>query len=72
MDSVLQDVSQQMGENASVGKVMPEDRRLFQLFDIRSVPALFIMRNGEVQRTYIGFVPREMLVKDLDALGTGI
>jgi hypothetical protein len=72
MDSVLQEVAQEIGEKASVGIVTPEDRRLFQLFDVRSVPTLFIMRNGEVQRTYVGLVPKETLIKDLDGLGPGV
>jgi hypothetical protein len=68
MDSVLTDVASELGERASIGVVSPEERKLFQAFNIRAVPTSFIIRNQEVYRSYLGFVPKEELIKDLTQL----
>jgi thioredoxin 1 len=70
MDPVLNDVARELGERASIGVVNPEERKLFQTFNIRMVPTIYVIRNREVYKSYIGFVSKEELVKDLLQLGS--
>jgi hypothetical protein len=65
MDSVLNEVAQQVGPRAAVGIVSPEERSLFQTYQIRAVPTIFVVRNGAVTKNHVGIVSKEELIRDL-------
>jgi hypothetical protein len=65
MDSVLNEVAQQVGARAAVGIVSPEERSLFQSYQIRAVPTIFVVRNGEVTKNHVRVVSKEELIRDL-------
>ena len=71
MESVLNEVAQELGERASVGIVTPEERPLFQTFQVRSVPTILLVRDGNVKKTYVGVVTKEVLIRDLEQFGPG-
>ncbi len=65
MESVLKEIAKETAGNASVGLVFPDQRKLFNSFQVRLIPALFIIRGAEVKKSYEGMVSKGRLMKDL-------
>ena len=49
-----------------VGKInVDEDMELAMKFGVQSIPALFVLKNGKVKDSAIGFKPKEVLLEML-------
>ncbi len=69
MESVLQEVAEEMAGRAVVGKVYPSDGQLFKKFGVRGVPTLFVMRNGKIKMSFWGTSSKDVLMKVLKQHG---
>jgi len=69
MESVLNEIASETAGKATVGLVFPEQRKLFESFQVRLIPALFVIRDAEVKKAYEGMVSKDLLLKDLREFG---
>jgi thioredoxin-like negative regulator of GroEL len=69
MESVLSEIARETAGRATVGLVYPEEQKLLQSFQVRVIPAIFLIRDAEVKRSYEGIVSKELLMKDLQEFG---
>ena len=64
---VLEELEQEMGENVTVAKVNCDDeQKLAQKFEVRSIPALFVLKDGKVVDQFVGVQTKQQLVSALD------
>jgi thioredoxin 1 len=57
---VLEEVEKEMGEKIKVAKVnVDEEGALGQEYQIMSIPAVFVFKNGEVVERLIGAMPKD-------------
>lgn len=60
---VLDEVAAEIGEDAVVGKVnVDEGQELAAKYGVRSIPALFVLKNGEVVNQFVGVQDKKTLV----------
>ena len=69
MESVLKEIAKETAGTATVGLVFPDQRKLFQSFQVRLIPAIFVIRDAEVKKSYQGAVSKDRLIQDLQELG---
>lgn len=69
MESVLGEIARETAGTATVGLVYPEERKLFNSFQVRLIPAIFVIRDAEVKTSYEGTVSKDQLIKDLRQYG---
>ncbi len=70
MESVLADVSAELGSDAVIGKIHEKERALFAKFGVRGIPALFILRDAEVRQRFVGTQPKRVLIDALKKHGS--
>ncbi len=64
---VLDQVATEIGDKAVVGKVnVDEAQELAAKFNVRSIPAIFILKGGKVVEQFVGVQDRQKLVKALN------
>ena len=57
---VLEEVEKEMGDKIKVGKVnVDEEGALGQEYQIMSIPAVFVFKNGEIVERLIGAMPKD-------------
>jgi thioredoxin 1 len=65
----LEEIARDLGDQVTVGKVnVDEQPALAGRFGIRSIPTLMFFKDGLLQETVVGAVPKSEIVKRLDAL----
>ncbi len=65
---VLQLVAEELGDSAKVGKVdIDEAQDLAIRFGVRSVPSLFVLKNGEVTASFVGVQSKDKLIQAVRA-----
>ena len=71
MGPVLEQVAEEVGGKALVAKVnVDEAKELAAKFGVRSIPALFVLKNGEVFEQFVGVQDKTKLVDAINkALG---
>jgi len=65
LDPVLQEVAQDLVGRAVVGKVNTDKNLLHRRFGISRIPAVFIIKDGEIKDSFYGVVPKETIMKAL-------
>jgi thioredoxin-like negative regulator of GroEL len=65
MASVLEKLAEEMRGQAIVGLIPSSDAVLARAFEVRRIPAIFVVRNAEVVASFIGAVPRAQIEKVL-------
>ena len=66
---VLEAIASELGDQVTIGKVnVDEEPALAARFGVRSIPSLMFFRNGELKETLVGAVPKNEIVKRLEAL----
>ena len=64
MTPVLEDVSEELGENAVIAKInVDENMDLAREYRIMNIPAMYVFKNGEVAEKIIGAVPKEQVLE---------
>lgn len=66
---VLDQVAAEMGDDAVVGKInIDEEQDLAVKFGVRSIPALFVLKDGEVIESFVGVKDKSTLVNALKSV----
>ncbi|MCI6640867.1 MAG: thioredoxin [Pygmaiobacter massiliensis] len=67
MGPVVDNLADEMADKLVVGKInVDEQPALAQKFGVMSIPTLALFQNGKLQKTALGFMPKQKL---LEALG---
>lgn len=69
MDPILEEVARDLKGRAIIGKVNTDKNLIGRKFGINKIPAVFIIRDGEIKNAFYGVVPKETLVKALQEYG---
>lgn len=69
LDPTIQELAKDFGSRAVIGKVDTQKNMLARRFQVNRIPAIFIIRNGEVKERFVGPVDKETLAKALDENG---
>jgi|SRR5215470_9855449 len=66
---VLDEIAREYGDQLTIGKVnVDEEPALAARFGVRSIPTLMFFKDGALQVTVVGAVPKAEIVKRLDSL----
>jgi thioredoxin 1 len=69
LDPILEEVARDLKGRATIGKVNTDKNLIGRKFGINKIPAIFIIRDGEIKNAFYGVVPKETLVKALQEYG---
>lgn len=68
LSPIVEEVSQEMASQVSVYKCNVDDEaELAQRFNIVSIPTLILFKDGQPVHTMVGSMPKDMLVRELQA-----
>ena len=66
---ILDEVANEIGENAKIVKVNVDDNReLAEKFGIRGIPTMIFFKNGQAAKTLVGVQAKEEIKKTLEEL----
>jgi len=66
---VLDEVASELGETAKITKVdVTENQELVMKFQIRAVPTLIFMKDGEIKKAKTGIMMKEAIISELQSL----
>jgi len=61
MDPTLEEIARELKDRVIVGKLNTDKNMMARRFGITRIPALFIIRNGEIKESFFGVVSKETL-----------
>jgi thioredoxin 1 len=70
LDPILQDVAKDLIGKAVIGRVNTDKNLLGRRFGISRIPAIFVIKDGEIKNSFYGVVPKETIVKALAENGS--
>ncbi len=66
---ILEKVAEEVGDSAIIAKVnVEESQALAVKFNVRSIPAIFILKDGEVVNSFVGLKDKATLVAAIKAI----
>jgi thioredoxin len=66
----LEQIAAELGDRVTIGKVnVDEQPTLAGRFGVRSIPTLMFFKDGMLQETVVGAVPKAEILKRIEALG---
>lgn len=66
---VLDQVAAEIGDEAVIAKVnIDEEQDLAVKFGVRSIPAMFILKDGEVMESFVGVKDKSTLINSLKSV----
>ncbi len=69
LDPVLEEVAKDLNGRAIIGKLDTDKNLIARRFGVSRIPALFVIRDGEIKDSFFGVVPKETIVKALKEYG---
>ena len=67
MSPVIDEIAEEMKENVKVGKVnVDENQDLVMEYGVMSIPTIVVLKNGEVQKTFVGVTDKEEIKNALN------
>jgi len=69
LDPVLEEVAKDLNGRAVIGKLDTDRNLIARRFGVSRIPALFVIRDGEIKDSFFGVVPKETIVKALKEYG---
>jgi thioredoxin 1 len=69
LDPILEEVAKDLSGRAVVGKLDTDKNLMARRFGISKIPALFIIRDGEIKDSFFGVVSKETIIKALKDYG---
>lgn len=69
LDPILEEVAKDLSGRAVIGKLDTDKNLMARRFGISKIPALFIIRDGEIKDSFFGVVSKETIVKALKDYG---
>ena len=65
---VLDKVAEEVGSKATIAKInVDESPQLAQRFGVRSIPAIFILKNGDAVEQFVGVQDKQKLVSAIES-----
>lgn len=66
MSPIIDEIAEEMKETVKVGKInVDENQNLAMEYGVMSIPTVIILKNGEVQKTFIGVTDKEKIIEFL-------
>ncbi|MDD5697551.1 MAG: thioredoxin [Victivallaceae bacterium] len=66
---ILEQVAEEMGDQAVIAKVnIEEEQELAAQYGVRSIPAIFILKDGKVVKDFVGLKDKSTLVSALKSV----
>ncbi|MEE0865868.1 MAG: thioredoxin [Clostridia bacterium] len=66
MSPIIDEIAEEMSDTVKVGKVnVDENQNLAMEYGVMSIPTVIILKNGEVQKTFIGVTDKEKIIEFL-------
>ncbi len=65
LDPVLKEVARELEGRAVIGRVDHERSLLGRRFGVSQLPTMFIVKDGEVKQSFLGFQTKETLIRAL-------
>lgn len=66
MSPIIDEIAEEMSDTVKVGKVnVDENQDLAMEYGVMSIPTVIILKNGEVQKTFIGVTDKEKIIEFL-------
>jgi len=69
LDPILEEVAKEKAGRAVIGKVDSDRNLIARRFGIQRVPAIFIIRDGEIKNHFQGVVSKDTIIKALEEYG---
>ena len=67
MSPVIDEIAEEMKETIKVGKVnVDENQDLAMEYGVMSIPTIVVLKNGEVQKTFVGVTDKEEIKQALN------
>ena len=67
MSPVIDEIAEEMKETIKVGKInVDENQDLAMEYSVMSIPTIVVLKNGEVQKTFIGVTDKEEIKQALN------
>ena len=63
------EIGKELPGQVTIVKVTQDQRKLFKSFDVTAIPEVVVIRNAEVKKSYLGMVPKKILIKDIREFG---
>jgi thioredoxin len=70
LDPILEEVAKDLKGRAIIGRINTEKNLIPRRFGISRIPAIFVIRNGEIKENFYGVVPKETIIKALLQYGS--
>lgn len=61
MDPTLEEIARELKDRVVVGKLNTDRNLIARRFGITRIPALFVIRNGEIKESFFGVVSKDTL-----------
>ncbi len=65
MDPTLEEIAREFKDRVIVGKLNTDNNMIARRFGITRIPALFVIRNGEIKESFFGVVSKDTLHRAL-------
>jgi thioredoxin 1 len=69
LDPVLNEVAKDLKGRAIIGKVDTDRNLIGRKFGVTKIPAVYIIKDGEIKSVFHGVVPKETIIKALQENG---
>ena len=67
MSPVIDEIAEEMKETVKVGKInVDENQDLAMEYGVMSIPTIVVLKNGEVQKTFVGVTDKEEIKQALN------
>ena len=67
MSPVIDEIAEEMKETVKVGKInVDENQDLAMEYGVMSIPTIVVLKNGEVQKTFVGVTDKEEIKQELN------
>lgn len=64
MSPVIDEIAEELGDMVKVGKVdSDENRMLIEKFGIMSIPTIFVIKQGEIVKKFMGVTPKNDILE---------
>ncbi len=70
LEPVIAEVASELKGQAVIGKLDTDKNLIARRFGISKIPALFVIKDGEIKNAFYGVVPKETIVKALNEYGS--
>lgn len=70
LDPVIKELAQDLRDEAVIGKLDTDKNLIARRFGINKIPAIFIIKDGEIKNAFFGVVSKEVLANALKEFGS--